>query len=71
MMVVVDTSVWDEQTHSAPDWADGVDGSQCGLYRGKWVAYDYALELIRFREKIEKKWGTKSVFFHEEIISGW
>lgn len=58
--------VWEEHHYHntrMPKWVDLIDGSQVGPYKGKIVAYDYALDLIE-RFKWEKELGIKSKWFH-------
>lgn len=48
-----------------PLWVDDLDTNQAGIYKGRWVAYDYALDLT---ERIiwEEEMGLHSEYFHEE-----
>ncbi len=62
MMVKVDADV---DFDRLPAWADRVDGQQVGYYKGRLVAFDYALDLTE-RFKWEKEWETKSDLFHSE-----
>jgi hypothetical protein len=50
-----------------PQWVKKVEGWQCGYYKGKIVAYDFALS-IEERFDWEKEWGTHSEYFHGEHI---
>ncbi len=59
MMVFVQR--WD--LFERPDWSDKIDGGQVGLYKGKYVAFDYALEMVE-RFQWEKEWGMHSTFFN-------
>jgi hypothetical protein len=57
---------WDFKDNK-PDWARQVDSQQVGLYRGKAVAYDYALDNTE-RAYLEEQWGQESVFFQAEWL---
>jgi hypothetical protein len=48
-----------------PKWAKEVDTYQVGIYNGRYVAYDYALDLTE-RAKWEDKLGMRSEFFNSE-----
>jgi hypothetical protein len=48
-----------------PGWAHLVDGQQVGTYKGRAVAYDYALDLTE-RFMWEKEWKKFSTFFNSE-----
>jgi hypothetical protein len=61
MMVKVDVSWCD----SFPPWTELVEGGQVGTYKGRVVAYDYALDLVE-RFRWEKEWKVQSEFFHSE-----
>lgn len=53
-------------TKNLPEWVEMVEGDQVGLYKGRLVAYDYALDLTE-RYSWEKESGLKSDFFQH----GW
>ncbi len=44
-------------------WVAHIEGWQVGKYRGKIVAYDYALDIPE-RRQWEKEWGVESDFFN-------
>lgn len=46
-----------------PDWSEKIDGAQVGIYKGKYVAFDYALEIVE-RLQWEREWGKRSIFFN-------
>lgn len=48
-----------------PEWAERIDCRQVGLYKGRIVAYDFALDLPE-RAKWEKEWGVYSHFFYSD-----
>jgi hypothetical protein len=50
-----------------PDWSDMIDHDQVGVYKGRAVAYDAALDLHE-RLEWEKEWGVESIFFHSEYL---
>jgi hypothetical protein len=53
---------FEEGPYQRPDWSHLVDGHQLGRYKGRIVAYDYALDLVD-RFQWEKEWGIKTSFF--------
>lgn len=66
MMVAVETYV-DTTSREAPEypvWGMRVEGEQVGLYRGKWIAYDYAWDVTE-RFKWEEEWKVKSGHFRD------
>lgn len=65
MMRAVDTER--PNYSSLPTWAQSIDCSQVGFYKGRLVAYDYALDIME-REEWEMNWGTASNFFHEHRL---
>lgn len=48
-----------------PKWASRVDGKQVGIYKGRVVAYDYALDLTE-RFEWESQFKLQSEFFNSE-----
>jgi hypothetical protein len=52
---------WD--LYNRPKWSKKIDGGQVGLYKGKYVAFDYALEMYE-RFEWEREWNQYSVFFN-------
>jgi len=46
-----------------PKWAALIDGRQVGPYKGRMVAYDYALDMTE-RFKWEREWKCESKFFN-------
>lgn len=46
-----------------PEWAFKIDSVQVGLYRGRFVAYDYALSIAE-RTQWEKEMNRCSGFYH-------
>ncbi len=58
---------WDnyEGDSTDPHWGRLVDGGQYGPYKGRMVAYDYALDLTE-RFEWEKKWKRTSHFFNSK-----
>ena len=42
MMVTVDL---EHEWNGAPPWVYRIEGAQAGLYKGHWVAYDYAYDV--------------------------
>lgn len=54
-----------EPTSEGPEWIKVVDGEQVGLYKGRVVAYDYALDLVE-RFRWEREWKTQSELFHSD-----
>jgi hypothetical protein len=65
MMVSVDSD--NINYANLPAWARQIDCSQVGMYKGRMVAYDFALDVME-REEWEKEWGTFSKFFHENRL---
>lgn len=49
--------------YDRPAWCDKIDGAQVGIYLGRYVAFDYALEIPE-RFEWEKEWNKRSVFFN-------
>ncbi len=45
-VLVMRLTVWDP-SNPTPEWAWPVDGGQGGMYRGRWVLYDYGHEMFR------------------------
>lgn len=60
MMVSIDLV---SLAYSRPDWVSKIEGWQVGKYRGRLVAYDYALS-INERSDWEKEWGVESEWFN-------
>jgi len=52
MMVVVDTSI---DVDSSPAWTHRVDRTQVGMYKSRYVAYDYACDIVE-RSHWERQW---------------
>lgn len=50
-----------------PKWADQLDCYQCGLYRGRIVAFDYALN-IRERYQWERELKIRNSFFQRSWL---
>lgn len=65
MMVTVDSNKID--WNDLPPWANLIDCNQVGMYKGRMVAYDFALDVME-REEWEKEWGTSSMFFHSRRL---
>ncbi len=65
MMRKVDMTYID-RSHKNFQWVEKIEGHQVGEYRGKLVAYDYALSLNE-REEWEENWGVESQFYK----NGW
>ena len=62
MMVAVNPlSYWAE---NMPKWAALIDNSQVGAYKGRIVAYDFALD-INERIQLETEWNTPCEFFQK------
>lgn len=55
---------WD-WSFSRPAWASLIDGKQVGPYKGRVVAYDFALDLTE-RFKWEREWKCQSLFFNSQ-----
>lgn len=53
MMVYVDV----DSEGELPSWAFMIDASQVGLYKNRYVAYDYALDVDISKELLEKYFG--------------
>jgi hypothetical protein len=65
MMVAVDVQFFNHSDDAgAPDWMKQIEGWQIGLYRGKMVAYDFALDIDE-RVAWEEEWGLRSEYFNE------
>lgn len=62
MMMKVDSV---DHSKTLPLWVSRVEGEQVGLYKGRVVAYDYALDLVE-RFGWEKEWRTCSQLFHSD-----
>lgn len=66
MMVVVEGyAVFDEDglyKVDKPLWVQTLDQEQAGLYKGRWVAYDYAINLVE-RHAWERALDIESEFF--------
>ena len=52
-----------DELYDRPEWAFKIDGYQVGIYKGRYVAYDYALEIPE-RFEWEKEWKKHSKFFN-------
>lgn len=63
MMVEVKMVIVDESKHK---WVNKIEGWQVGEYRGRMVAYDYALSLNE-RSDWEEEWGVCSDYYN----NGW
>lgn len=61
MMVRVERKYFTEE--AAPSWAKAVEGWQVGTYRGRLVAFDFALDITE-REEWELQWGVRSEFYY-------
>jgi hypothetical protein len=55
----------EDGSYQQPDWSKFVDGHQLARYKGRIVAYDYALDLVD-RFEWEKEWGIKTSFFSSQ-----
>lgn len=64
-LLMVKVRVLDDCDPLVPAWAEAVDNYQVGVYRGKVVAFDYALNL-RERFKWEDEMNIKSEFFRSK-----
>lgn len=65
MMVKVE---WrDMRDEDRAEWIRFIDSNQVGKYKGRVVAYDYALDVPE-RIQLEKDWGIESVFFHSRWL---
>jgi hypothetical protein len=62
MMATVDTR---RDVDEEPPWVNKIEGEQVGEYRGRVVAYDYALNMPE-RVQWEEEWGVSSEFFFDE-----
>lgn len=66
MMVVVDHAevCAEDGTYKVekPEWVETLDQEQAGLYKGQWVAYDYAINLVE-RHAWERALNIESEFF--------
>jgi hypothetical protein len=64
MMVFIDTSDWmlGGGEENKPAWSIRIDGRQVGKYKNRWVAFDYALDLIE-RHAWERALKIESYFF--------
>lgn len=60
---------FEDGEYKRPDWSKFVDGHQLARYKGRVVAYDYALDLVD-RFQWEKEWGIKTSFFNSEKWRG-
>jgi hypothetical protein len=64
MMVTIEKlNAWDH-----PLWAKKIDGQQVGSYKGKTVAYDYALDVTE-RHIWEEEWKVMSEYFRDEWLN--
>lgn len=54
-----------EPCSEGPAWIKCVDGEQVGTYKGRVVAYDYALDLVE-RFKWEEEWKVQSELFQSD-----
>ena len=66
MMVTVDRYAGYEVLHQE-EWSRKIEGGQVGLYRGRVLAFDFALNIPE-RAEWEDKWGIKSEWFY---FHGW
>ena len=64
MMVTIDHWNWDIDK---PLWSSKIDSGQIGTYKGRAVAYDYALDNTE-RYQLEQEWNHFSVFFQEDWV---
>jgi hypothetical protein len=44
-LMMVRVQIDDETFKYAPQWVSYIEGSQAGVYKGRWVAYDYAYDV--------------------------
>lgn len=69
MMVVVEAyDLYDQDGKykiPRPEWVGNIDSAQAGFYKGQWVAYDYALDLVE-RHDWEDALEAHDSFFKEE-----
>lgn len=68
MVVVEDYDITDDNGAykvPRPAWVEELDQEQAGLYKGQWVAYDYALDLVE-RHEWEDAYEAHESFFKEE-----
>lgn len=50
-----------------PDWSQMIDQEQVGIYKKRFVCYDYALDIPE-RIEWEKEWGVPYSFFQDEYV---
>jgi hypothetical protein len=57
-------------TADLPEWANLIDGRQVSRYRGRWVAYDFAIDIGRATELESSYWADiqDHLFCHDEYL---
>jgi hypothetical protein len=69
MMVKLDTKLYDENGayRRLPGWVDAIEKNQVGFYKGRVVAYDYAIDIVE-RHAWERALNIESDFFKNEYV---